>query len=57
MTAAATGPGIVDSHHHVWDLAVRDQDWISGDELAPPRREFTAARPVASLRSHAVLQL
>jgi len=28
-------PGIVDAHHHVWDLCVRDQDWISGDELAP----------------------
>ncbi|MEU3460565.1 amidohydrolase family protein [Streptomyces sp. NPDC006733] len=32
---------IVDSHHHVWDLAVRDQDWITGDALAPLRRDFT----------------
>ncbi len=36
-------PGIVDAHHHVWDLSVRDQDWISGDELAPLRRDFTLA--------------
>ncbi|MET8472042.1 amidohydrolase family protein [Streptomyces sp. NPDC006422] len=36
-----TAPGIVDAHHHVWDLAVRDQDWITGPELAPIRRTFT----------------
>ncbi|MFF8711714.1 amidohydrolase family protein [Streptomyces sp. NPDC015184] len=35
--------GIVDAHHHVWDLSVRDQDWITGDELAPLRRDFTLA--------------
>ncbi|GEC02822.1 amidohydrolase [Streptomyces spinoverrucosus] len=33
----------VDAHHHVWDLSVRDQDWISGDELLPIRRNFTVA--------------
>ncbi|MEV1022820.1 amidohydrolase family protein [Streptomyces sp. NPDC050264] len=38
MTAAA---GIIDAHHHVWDLSVRDQDWITGPELAPIRRDFT----------------
>ncbi|MFE6887541.1 amidohydrolase family protein [Streptomyces sp. NPDC057694] len=32
--------GIVDAHHHVWDLSVRDQDWITGPELAPIRRDF-----------------
>ncbi|MFE7209535.1 amidohydrolase family protein [Streptomyces sp. NPDC001698] len=31
----------VDAHHHVWDLTVRDQDWIRGDELRPLRRNFT----------------
>ncbi|MFF5521774.1 amidohydrolase family protein [Streptomyces coeruleorubidus] len=30
MTAAETGPGIVDAHHHVWDLSVRGQDRIDG---------------------------
>ncbi|MEV0093914.1 amidohydrolase family protein [Streptomyces sp. NPDC050738] len=34
---------IIDAHHHVWDLAVRDQDWIAGPELAPLRRDFTLA--------------
>ncbi|MEU9223747.1 amidohydrolase family protein [Streptomyces massasporeus] len=32
---------VVDAHHHVWDLSVRDQDWIIGPELAPLRRDFT----------------
>lgn len=31
----------VDAHHHVWDLSVRDQDWITGPELSPLRRNFT----------------
>ncbi|NED14929.1 amidohydrolase family protein [Streptomyces sp. SID9124] len=36
-------PRVVDAHHHVWDLAVRDQDWITGQALAPLRRDFTLA--------------
>ncbi|HET6356235.1 amidohydrolase family protein [Streptomyces sp.] len=32
---------IIDAHHHVWDLSVRDQDWITGPELAPVRRDFS----------------
>ncbi|MEV7284855.1 amidohydrolase family protein [Streptomyces sp. NPDC093252] len=32
----------VDAHHHVWDLTVRDQDWITGPALAPLRQDFTA---------------
>ncbi|MFJ9241935.1 amidohydrolase family protein [Streptomyces sp. NPDC101776] len=31
----------VDAHHHVWDLSVRDQDWITGPELQPIRCDFT----------------
>ncbi|MEV0253863.1 amidohydrolase family protein [Streptomyces sp. NPDC050732] len=38
-----TGPLLVDAHHHVWDLSVRDQEWITGDALAPIRRNFTLA--------------
>lgn len=34
---------VVDAHHHVWDLSVRDQDWITGPELRPLRRNFTVA--------------
>ncbi|MEU6356287.1 amidohydrolase family protein [Streptomyces sp. NPDC047072] len=32
---------VVDAHHHVWDLSVRDQDWIAED--SPLRRDFTVA--------------
>ncbi|MEU2715391.1 amidohydrolase family protein [Streptomyces sp. NPDC007205] len=31
----------VDAHHHLWDLSVRDQDWIP--EHSPLRRDFTLA--------------
>jgi L-fuconolactonase len=31
----------VDAHHHLWDLSVRDQDWITGPALRPLRRDFT----------------
>ncbi|MEV3856353.1 amidohydrolase family protein [Streptomyces sp. NPDC050095] len=37
----STAGGTIDAHHHVWDLSVRDQDWITGPELAPIRRDFT----------------
>ncbi|MGW2641659.1 amidohydrolase family protein [Streptomyces sp. NPDC001348] len=33
----------VDAHHHVWDLSVRDQEWITGPALRPLRRTFTMA--------------
>lgn len=40
----------VDAHHHVWDLAVRDQDWIDPVTMAAIRRDFTLAdlRPAAA---------
>jgi len=31
---------VVDAHHHVWDLAVRDQPWLDGGAMAPIRRTF-----------------
>ncbi|GAA4084597.1 amidohydrolase family protein [Streptomyces shaanxiensis] len=34
---------LVDAHHHVWDLSVRDQDWITGPDLQPLRRNFGVA--------------
>nr|WP_313895988.1 amidohydrolase family protein [Streptomyces sp. YIM 98790] len=34
---------MIDAHHHLWELAVRDQDWIAGEALAPLRRDFTLA--------------
>jgi L-fuconolactonase len=43
MTTAGR-PGIVDAHHHVWDLAVRPQPFLdSAEELAPLRRTFAVA--------------
>ncbi|MFD9562908.1 amidohydrolase family protein [Streptomyces sp. NPDC059994] len=36
-----TGARVVDAHHHVWDLSVRDQEWLAEPELAPLRRTFT----------------
>jgi L-fuconolactonase len=30
---------LIDAHHHVWDLGVRDQPWTAG--LAPLRRSFS----------------
>jgi L-fuconolactonase len=30
----------IDSHHHVWDLTVREQDWMVGDALNPIKRNF-----------------
>jgi L-fuconolactonase len=40
---ANNAEGVIDAHHHVWDLSVRDQDWITGRKLAPLRRDFTLA--------------
>jgi L-fuconolactonase len=34
---------IVDAHHHLWDLDVRDQDWITDPPLGAIRRNFLAA--------------
>ncbi|HEY2790946.1 MAG TPA: amidohydrolase family protein [Micromonosporaceae bacterium] len=31
---------MIDAHHHVWDLSVRDQPWLADEELAPIRRTF-----------------
>ena len=31
----------IDSHHHIWDLSVRDQEWITGDAMQPIRRNFS----------------
>ena len=40
---------IIDAHHHVWDLSVRDQPWISGTEMEAINRSFSVAdlRPSA----------
>jgi L-fuconolactonase len=43
---------VVDAHHHVWDLSVRDQDWIAPD--SPLRRNFTVDDLVPEARAAGV---
>ena len=31
----------IDSHHHIWNLSVRDQEWIAGEAMQPIRRNFS----------------
>lgn len=50
----AVVPPVVDSHHHVWDLSVRDQEWITGDALAPIRRSFSLADLLPEARAAGV---
>ena len=35
--------GLVDAHHHVWDLTRRPQPWLDEDGLEPLRRSFGTA--------------
>ncbi|MBB5153890.1 amidohydrolase family protein [Saccharopolyspora phatthalungensis] len=44
----------VDTHHHLWDLDVRDQPWIVGVEMEPLRRDFRPADLQAALKGSAV---
>jgi L-fuconolactonase len=44
----------IDAHHHVWDLAVRDQPWMVGDALAPLRRSFGYADLAGALAEHGI---
>jgi L-fuconolactonase len=48
-TTTVTAMRVVDAHHHLWDLDVRDQDWITGAALVPLRRNFLLGeyRPLA----------
>ncbi|WP_051855079.1 amidohydrolase family protein [Streptomyces sp. NRRL B-1347] len=45
---------VVDAHHHVWDLAVRDQEWLAGPAMAPIRRGFSLADLAPHARAHGV---
>ncbi|WP_224275047.1 amidohydrolase [Streptomyces sp. LS1784] len=46
---------IIDAHHHVWDLAVRPQPWITGEALAPLARSFSAADLTTEARAAGVV--
>jgi len=41
---------VIDAHHHVWNLEVRDQPWIVGKDMASIRRSFSVEdlRPIAA---------
>ncbi|WP_367047160.1 amidohydrolase family protein [Streptomyces sp. Je 1-332] len=53
MGAAVTAR-LIDAHHHVWDLSVRDQEWITGEALAPIRRNFSLADLLPETRAAGV---
>jgi L-fuconolactonase len=38
----------VDAHHHLWDLTVRDQDWIDPRTMSVIRRNFDVANLAAA---------
>jgi L-fuconolactonase len=44
----------IDSHHHVWDLAVRDQPWMIGDAIAPIARSFGIEEFLVETRANGV---
>jgi len=41
--------GLLDAHHHVWDLAVRDQPWTT--QVLVLRRTFTADELASQLEA------
>lgn len=45
---------VIDAHHHVWDLAVRPQEWLDALELAPIRRGFSLAELLPHAREAGV---
>lgn len=45
---------IIDAHHHVWDLSARDQEWITGPEMAPIARTFSLDDLAAEARAEGV---
>ena len=44
----------VDTHHHLWDLDVRDQPWMTGPEMDPLRRDFRPSDLQAAMRGTSV---
>jgi L-fuconolactonase len=44
----------IDAHHHVWDLAARDQPWMVADTMAPIRRSFGIDEYAAEAQSNGI---
>ncbi len=47
-------PITVDAHHHVWDLAVRPQDWLAGPEMAPINRTYLEPELAQHAEDHGI---
>ncbi len=44
----------IDAHHHLLDLTVRDQPWITGPALAPLRRTFGLSELAPQIAAHGI---
>ena len=44
----------IDAHHHLWDLAAREQAWLGVPELAPIRRTFTVGDYAAAIAASGI---
>ena len=54
MVATGTVTDTIDAHHHVWDLAVRDQPWMTGKAMAPIARSFSVHEFAVEAARHGV---
>ncbi|MYX54378.1 amidohydrolase family protein, partial [Streptomyces sp. SID8382] len=47
-------PRRIDAHHHLWDLARREQPWMDGPWAEPIRRTFTPDDLAPHLDAHGI---
>lgn len=53
-TTPATSSGLVDAHHHLWDVRRRDHPWMDGPWADPLRGAFGLDRLTAEIAGHGV---
>ena len=51
LAGGVAAVSIIDAHHHVWDLAVRDQDWITAPDMARAAPQLLGRRPAPAART------
>lgn len=44
----------IDAHHHVWDLADRDQPWMVAEAMSPIRRSFSIEEFAAEAQTNGI---
>jgi L-fuconolactonase len=44
----------IDAHHHLWDPAQRDYEWLAGEALAPIRHRYDAANLREQTRANGI---